>query len=485
MAQPKQGRAPNKRSSIYYSETDGWWHGRVTIGVKPDGTPDRRHRMGSSKTEVTDKVRELERERDKGKVTRAGRTPRVEEWFERWLKVVGREVDRTTFETSYAPSVRRYIIPRLGKHRIDAVMPEHIEDFYEWLEDEHGLAPRTILKIHWRLSAGFQVALERDRIARNPVDRVKAPKGRAARRYTPLTRDEARRVLKACRKRRNGARWSVGLALGVRQAEALGLRWSLIKGICDNCRMFYPVVELFAGETTGCNSCRGALRYEMQTGWQLKHRPFRHGCADAESCTQGRHLRPCPASCPGHHQSWCKTGCKIKSHQCPEVRRPCPRDCRGHARECPQRVGGDYYFAPRKGVEDEAESEQFVLPLPKPVVRELRHHWHSQQREKARAGSGWDDRWDLVFCRPDGGPLGKRADWADWKNVLRAAGVRDVRVHDGRHTAGTLLVQLGIDPKTVQQILGHSQMSQTARYIHASDALTRGAADRMGEALWS
>ncbi|GAA3724041.1 tyrosine-type recombinase/integrase [Spinactinospora alkalitolerans] len=81
--------------------------------------------------------------------------------------------------------------------------------------------------------------------------------------------------------------------------------------------------------------------------------------------------------------------------------------------------------------------------------------------------------------------MGKRADWGDWKEVLRLAGVRDVRVHDGRHTAGTLLAELGIDPKTIQQILGHSQMSQTARYIHASDELTRGAADRMGEALWS
>ncbi|WP_223830264.1 tyrosine-type recombinase/integrase [Nocardiopsis quinghaiensis] len=68
--------------------------------------------------------------------------------------------------------------------------------------------------------------------------------------------------------------------------------------------------------------------------------------------------------------------------------------------------------------------------------------------------------------------------------MLRIAGVRDARVHGGRHTAGTLLAALGIDPRTIRQILGHSQMSQTARYIHASNELTRGAVDRMGEALW-
>jgi hypothetical protein len=33
-------RKPNGRSSIYYSESDGLWHGWVTMGVKNDGSPD-------------------------------------------------------------------------------------------------------------------------------------------------------------------------------------------------------------------------------------------------------------------------------------------------------------------------------------------------------------------------------------------------------------------------------------------------------------
>lgn len=42
----------------------------------------------------------------------------------------------------------------------------------------------------------------------------------------PLTAAEARLLLDAARHVRNGARWSVALALGLRQGEALGLRWS-------------------------------------------------------------------------------------------------------------------------------------------------------------------------------------------------------------------------------------------------------------------
>lgn len=32
-------RKPNQRSSIYYSETDGYWHGWVVVGTKEDGSP--------------------------------------------------------------------------------------------------------------------------------------------------------------------------------------------------------------------------------------------------------------------------------------------------------------------------------------------------------------------------------------------------------------------------------------------------------------
>ena len=39
-------RKPNKRSSIYLG-SDGWWHGWVTIGIKDDGSPDRRHRKAT------------------------------------------------------------------------------------------------------------------------------------------------------------------------------------------------------------------------------------------------------------------------------------------------------------------------------------------------------------------------------------------------------------------------------------------------------
>lgn len=58
------------------------------------------------------------------------------------------------------------------------------------------------------------------------------------------------------------------------------------------------------------------------------------------------------------------------------------------------------------------------------------------------------------------------------------------RQHDGsRHTAGTILNELGIDMPTIMEILRHTQISQTRRYVKGRSELSREAMRRMGEAF--
>ncbi len=79
-----------------------------------------------------------------------------------------------------------------------------------------------------------------------------------------------------------------------------------------------------------------------------------------------------------------------------------------------------------------------------------------------------------------------RADWLAWKQLLNAAGVRDARLHDARHTAATLLLQQGVHPRVAKSILGHAGISLTlGTYSHLVPELSADAARRMEAALRS
>lgn len=56
---------------------------------------------------------------------------------------------------------------------------------------------------------------------------------------------------------------------------------------------------------------------------------------------------------------------------------------------------------------------------------------------------------------------------AVWKPALDAAGIRDFRFHDTRHTAATRTLRASGNMKAVQKLLGHASITTTARYAHA------------------
>ena len=85
---------------------------------------------------------------------------------------------------------------------------------------------------------------------------------------------------------------------------------------------------------------------------------------------------------------------------------------------------------------------------------------------------------------PTAGPSTRRPTTTPGAVCCSRAGVRHVRLHDGRHTAATLLLSEGVHPRVVMELLGHSQMRTTMDiYSHVMPALAREAADRMGAVL--
>ena len=123
------------------------------------------------------------------------------------------------------------------------------------------------------------------------------------------------------------------------------------------------------------------------------------------------------------------------------------------------------------------------MAIPLPLIVLLKEAKEAQAKEMATAGGAWED---LGLCFPNsiGRPQEARDDWESWKLLCKAAGVRDARLHDARHTAATLLLEQGVDISVVQEILGHSTLAVTKKYTHVTSRLARDAAERMSRALW-
>ena len=95
-------------------------------------------------------------------------------------------------------------------------------------------------------------------------------------------------------------------------------------------------------------------------------------------------------------------------------------------------------------------------------MRALKLHKTAQNEERLRLGELWEDH-DLVFPGQTGRPM--RA-WSltggPFKRLLKRAGLSEsTRFHDLRHTCATLLLSKNVNPKFVQELLGHSTISQT------------------------
>ncbi len=133
--------------------------------------------------------------------------------------------------------------------------------------------------------------------------------------------------------------------------------------------------------------------------------------------------------------------------------------------------------------EPKTDSSRRRMGIPADVVQALREHrilW-DQRREQARS---WDDG-DLVFCTRDGKPLNPNNLYRYYNQLIEAAGVRKIRLHDARHTHGTIMVAKGVSIRAVADRLGHSKTSVTLNtYSHVLPTMRDEALEAIEEALF-
>jgi integrase len=113
------------------------------------------------------------------------------------------------------------------------------------------------------------------------------------------------------------------------------------------------------------------------------------------------------------------------------------------------------------------EKQEAEIHLSPPAIALLREHY------KARAA-------DDAFVFPG---LTYDAIRDDWRQLLDAARIANLRRHDWRHTFASFVLSSGFGLSEVGAMLGHTQAQTTQRYAHLLDDRLRAAADAAGKAL--
>lgn len=224
MAVTKGRRRAHGEGSVYQRSSDGLWVGMVDLGRKENGKRNRKPVYGKTEAAALEKMKRA-RERADANLPIPSQRGTVSDFMERWLDGLEESLRPKTI-AGYRDVFAYYIKPYVGHIALAKLEPEHVEDMLVALRKK-GLSPRTRRLARAVLRRALAKALERGKVTRNVAALVDGPRGATG--TTPakrtMTIDEAKRLLAAAKGTWLGYLIIVGMSLGLRPGESLGIRW--------------------------------------------------------------------------------------------------------------------------------------------------------------------------------------------------------------------------------------------------------------------
>jgi site-specific recombinase XerD len=414
---------PKKRNhgdgAFYYSKSKKVWRGVVDDGVKPDGTRKQAEVSAKNKEVARAKFEALKVRIREGR-TNADVNTTVSEWGTRWLAEVCLPTMQPNGLKSYEGHVRKWIVPTMPNKRVNDVTAADIRAVLARMTKEK-IASGTQRKAYTVMSRMFEDARLEKLCQRNPVRDVKAPKVVAQERGS-LTTEQVWAVLDAADGHPHGTLWWVALFSGLRQAERAGAQIADL----DAVKMEYRVTStlVLIGSEHGCK--------KLDDGWEC--------------------------------------GYKIGG-ACPQRRYKLPTGFVG------RQLHGRVWLGPPKS------GKPRNVPLFAKLVERLTAYIESRQHIPNPYG--------LIWRNDDGNPFLPAQEEQMWRDILYAAGIitaeqltpgSDIPTgHWARHTTATVLMELGVDPKIIGEIVGHGSERTTRGYQHVSSAVSHEAMGRLSQ----
>lgn len=453
--------------SCHWQEDRQRFAGKVNLGRKADGKYHRPNVYGPDRRTIEREIRKLLEKKDKKIPVAVGNKPTVRAFFLDWIESFHAALEQPlqpTTRAGYRSDLKIWILPLIGHMQIDDVTVQHLDQIYLRMR-KAGLSPGHIMRAHAVIRRGLHLAMARDLVHRNVAEIRGNPGSSKGKKVKPLATDATRRLIAALAGRPTGLRWMVGLALGPRQGEALGLTWEC--------------VDLAAGTVT--------------LDWQLQRHVYEHGCADPVACA-APHCRT-DRCVPSWEHGCGRAGecfrqpyrcpARIRGTRCPRHRLPCPAPCPAgcvrHAAHCKTPAAGGLVMTRAKTQLVGDEEGVDVVSLPPTLARMLTAHQLAQQRVKTALGDEYEDH-GLVFCQPSGKPIDPRRDLADWHDVLATAQLPRGGTHVGRHTIAAVLDEAGEDVGSIQNVLRHADIRTTRGYGQRPGAQRTASAAKATEA---
>ena len=194
----------------------------------------RKYIYGKTRHEVMQRLRQVQMEFGDGFANQQP-APRLADFLHTWLESSVKPRVRPLTYAGYKVNVEKHLIPTLGRIKLDQLTPQHVQGMIN-NRLAAGFSTKTVAYVHQVLRTALSLAVRWEVVPRNVAKLVDKPKVER-KPINPLTPDEARKFLAAIRGHRLEALFTVALALGLRQGEALGLRWQDVDFVAGTLRV--------------------------------------------------------------------------------------------------------------------------------------------------------------------------------------------------------------------------------------------------------
>lgn len=236
-----------KGEGALFKDGNGYWTVRVELPRLGDNKRRQKVIRRKSKKAAMAEMANVKKELDKhGDLPTSNLT--VEKWLRRWIEDIAPAEIRPKSYASYKSITDTWLIPLLGRHKIDALTADHVRRMFKAIQS----TPRsqslrgkseipegtpmvgvdTSIKAHAVLSSALRTAMREGKATRNVCEMVDPP-SKAKVVQNALTAAQALRLLAHISTRADGALWATYLLTGARRGEILGLEVDRVTDALD------------------------------------------------------------------------------------------------------------------------------------------------------------------------------------------------------------------------------------------------------------